>query len=271
VLTTWQHHFIDLPTGLAAGLFCLWLWPETAQTPLKKGEVVRPALAVRYFAGAALTLAAALALGGLGLILGWVALALALVAFNYAWAGAAGFQKNAGRHSLAACWLFAPYTFGAWINSRLWTWRHPAPDRIADGLWLGRLPTAREFAAWAEARGGKVGLFDLTAELPAPALPGTAVYDNFPCLDLASIPAHALTESTLRIERLRSAAPEIWIACALGCARSAIAVAAWAYQTGRTATAEDALALLRRSHPQIALGPETAARFSVKRGKAASL
>jgi hypothetical protein len=27
VLTTYQHHFIDLPTGLLLGLFCLWLWP----------------------------------------------------------------------------------------------------------------------------------------------------------------------------------------------------------------------------------------------------
>jgi membrane-associated phospholipid phosphatase len=26
-LTTWQHHFIDLPTGMLLGLFCLWLWP----------------------------------------------------------------------------------------------------------------------------------------------------------------------------------------------------------------------------------------------------
>jgi hypothetical protein len=78
--------------------------------PLQKGVDTRPALAVRYFAGAALALAAALALGGPGLILGWDALALALVAFNYAWAGAAGFQKNAGRRTLAARWLFAPYT-----------------------------------------------------------------------------------------------------------------------------------------------------------------
>ena len=27
VLTTWQHHFIDIPTGALLGLFALWLFP----------------------------------------------------------------------------------------------------------------------------------------------------------------------------------------------------------------------------------------------------
>jgi membrane-associated phospholipid phosphatase len=29
VLTTYQHHFIDLPSGALVGLLCLWLWPAT--------------------------------------------------------------------------------------------------------------------------------------------------------------------------------------------------------------------------------------------------
>ena len=28
VMTTYQHHFIDIPTGFLLGLFCIWLWPR---------------------------------------------------------------------------------------------------------------------------------------------------------------------------------------------------------------------------------------------------
>jgi hypothetical protein len=27
-MTTYQHHFIDIPTGFLLGLLCLWLWPR---------------------------------------------------------------------------------------------------------------------------------------------------------------------------------------------------------------------------------------------------
>ena len=34
VLTTWQHHFIDLPTGWWLGWFCVWLFPHEGRSPL---------------------------------------------------------------------------------------------------------------------------------------------------------------------------------------------------------------------------------------------
>ena len=263
VLTTWQHHFIDIPTGLAAGLVCLWLWPDAERTPLQRGAGFRrPGVALCYALGAALALALAITLGGAWLLIGWIALALALTAFNYAWAGAAGFQKNAGRHSLAARWLFAPTTLGAWINSRLWTRRHPEPDLISNGLWLGRLPTAREFTRWVEQRGGDPGdvaLFDLAAELPAPALPSGARYDALPCLDLVSIPAQVLLEAARRVKHLREAKRDVWVACALGYSRSALVVAAYLLYMGKTASIQDTIALLWQARPQIVLGPNARA------------
>src|SRR5207249_862911 len=34
VLTTYQHHFIDIPTGALLGFLCLWLWPDRGPSPL---------------------------------------------------------------------------------------------------------------------------------------------------------------------------------------------------------------------------------------------
>ena len=40
VLTTYQHHFIDLPTGALLGFFCLWLWPDGAASPVAGARIV---------------------------------------------------------------------------------------------------------------------------------------------------------------------------------------------------------------------------------------
>lgn len=261
VLTTWQHHFIDVPTGLAVGVFCLWLWPEKGRSPLQKAAARRPALALRYFAGALLALAAALSLGGVGLLLCWPALSLALVAFNYAWAGAAGFQKHGGRQSLAARWLFAPYTLAAWINARLWTRRRRDPDPVAGGVWLGPLPSAREFAAWAARHDGEAALLDLTAELPAPRLPAGTAYDGVPCLDLVPVRASArpggdLVDAVRRLAVLHGGRRQVWVACALGYSRSASVVAAWLCAE-KTGGVREAVAQVRRVRPQVALGADS--------------
>jgi len=262
VLTTWQHHFIDLPTGLAVGFLCLWLLPMDCKTPLKKAATRRPALALRYELGAVLCWVVAIALGGMGLLLCWLATSLTLVAFNYAWAGAMGFQKQDGQPTLAAQWLFAPYTLIAWINSRLWTRRNPAPSLIGDGIWLGRLPTAREFSTWAGERKGKVALFDLTAELPAPQLPVGAAYNGMPCLDLVPVPATSLMEAMQRLTALKRADPEcdIWVACALGVSRSASVVVAWlCFAQEKPVTVRDAVKQVQLLRPHVVIHQDSIA------------
>ncbi|WP_200626888.1 phosphatase PAP2/dual specificity phosphatase family protein [Pseudomonas sp. LAM2023] len=162
VLTTWQHHFIDVPTGALAGFLCVWLWPHQGRLPWQQAHLAQDAkrwrLALSYAAGALLCAVFAMNLGGAWLWLAWPAVSLALVALNYGLFGAGGFQKGAdGRLSNAARWLLAPYLLGAWANSRLWTWRHPQADEVCDGVYLGRIPgRGAQFAA----------VVDLCAELP---------------------------------------------------------------------------------------------------------
>lgn len=250
VLTTWQHHFIDVPTGAALGLFCLWLWPEAETPPFAAARPVkapRRRLAVFYGGGAALVGTSIMFIDGAGLWLGWLAIALALVAWNYAWCGAAGFQKQAGRHSLGAALLLAPYTLGAWLNSRWWTRRQPSPDRIVDDVWQGRLPSPAEMKAC-----GFTALCDLTAELPAPLGPWR--YVGHPWLDLVPPTAEQLLAAARNIETLRGRGT-VLVACALGYSRSAGAVATWLRFTGRTESMAAALALLSERRPTVVITP----------------
>jgi protein-tyrosine phosphatase len=250
VLTTYQHHFIDLPTGALVGLFCLWLWPDTGRPTLAAwpAQVApeRRRLALLYgIAATAFGIVAAM-LGDAALWLWWVTAALGLVSLIHAVPGASGFQKQNGRHSLAARVMLLPYLAGAWLNSRLWTRRHPQPDHVVHGVWLGRMPTAADMRA-----GGYAVLIDLTAELPAPQ--GNWQYVGLPWLDLVPPEPAALAEAARHIERMRACGP-VLVCCALGYARSACAVAAWLLASGLAGSIEAAEATLRACRSGVTLG-----------------
>ncbi len=248
VLTTYQHHFIDIPTGLAAGWLCVWLWPRGAPAPWRGAHLTRDPtrwrLAAAYLAGAVAAAVLATRGGGGWLWLWWPTLSLGLVAANYALLGAGGFQKRAdGRLSPAARWLYAPYLAAAWINSRLWTRRQPAPVEVADGVWLGRIPARGEREGF--------GVVDVCAEL---SLPGGARDGDcgVPMLDLVPPERSRLQEAAEAIEEARRRGP-VLVCCALGYSRSAASVTAWLLRSGRATTTDEAITRLRAARPQVVL------------------
>ncbi len=74
-----------------------------------------------------------------------------------------------------------------------------------------------------------------------------------PVLDLTTPPPHALATAAAAIERMRMRGP-VLVCCALGYSRSACAVAAWLLATGRAATVDAALGIVRNARSQIVLG-----------------
>jgi hypothetical protein len=245
VLTTWQHHFIDVPTGAGLGLLSLWLWPEQGALEFRlTRDAKRRRIAALYALGAALLVAAALQLGGWQLWLLWPALSLTLVALNYLGFGAAGFQKRTdGTMPLPTRLLLAPYILGARMNAWLWT-AADQPDAVADGVWIGRLATdAPAF----------VTIIDLCAELPATLHAGRHV--AIPALDLIPLSTDAMDRAADAIENARKQGP-VLVACALGYGRSAAAVAAWLTATERAPSPEAAVEHLRARRPRIVLDPE---------------
>jgi hypothetical protein len=225
-MTTYQHQFLDLPTGALAGLLAIALVPESR---VRNRQAQRLRLATFYLSGSVLATAIAFKIGGLAWILLWLAAALLVVALAYAadWPGV--FRLSFMRP------ILAPYTAGAWINSRCWT-RGEAPQEITDGVWLGRAPlSATKFSS----------IVNLAAELHAG---GRTV----PMLDLVDPTRRQLQEAVAAIEECASQRPTL-VCCALGYSRSASAVAAWLMASGRARSTTEAVAMIQCRRPRVVL------------------
>lgn len=250
VLTTYQHHFIDIPTGALLGVLCVWAWPlEHTATPFIAARCARHLqqrkLAAIYALAAIAVATIGLVVGGLALWLCWPAVSLMLVALNYALLGERGFQKSgSGRISWAARMLYAPYRLGAWLNSRWWTRHRPDASAVTPKVWLGRVPGRHD-----ELR-AKLCLVDLTAELQTPE---SSTSCAVPTLDLVPPAPKELRKAAHAINRFEREHAAVLVCCALGYSRSAAAVATWLLLTGRARTLSDAVALVRAARPEIVL------------------
>lgn len=254
VLTTYQHHAIDIPTGMLAGGFCMWLWPLDGPTPWQQGGrgQTRHGLTMAYAGGALLMGGMAWWLGAqwsrLAWLLWWPCLALSLVSLAYLRPGLGVFQKDqSGRHTAASQLLLAPYRWFAWLNARGWTVGQPSSVDICDGVWLGRLPLP-----WEPDHARFHRILDVTAELSCPHHGLTSV----PMLDLAVPHPDRLREAATHLTQwsLRSDNP-VLVCCALGYARSAAVVLTWLCVSGRARSLEAAIALVRHRRPQVVLSP----------------
>lgn len=247
-LTTFQHHFIDLPTGIWVGLFCLVLFPDNRPATRREVQCDRPRLklSAAYLAGSALWIAVAYRIGGAAWWLLSPAGACAIVAGIYFRGGPGLFQKSKGAIPLPMTILLAPYLSAAWLNSRLWTWKGTGADEVTDGIWIGRLPRKAERNEKAIA-----SIVDLTAELPFNTT--GIVYRGVPMLDLVAPAVSELDAAVAAIDELSSKRPTL-VCCALGYSRSAAALAAWLTASGRSSSPDESIAWIRACRPKIVLG-----------------
>ena len=262
VLTTWQHHFIDIPTGALLGFAALWLFPREGDVPVSRSSRSRRRSESSARRGKSWRLAWRYGLGALGLVaftwllvplapvalvLAWPGLALGIVALAYGTLSVAPFQKSAdGSVTLAARILLWPTRLGARINAWAWTRRLPASVPIADGVSLGRFPDAME-------ADGFVTVIDLAAELARPA-DIRCNWISIPMLDLVPPRPEEVEAAAMAIERARPAGP-VLVCCALGFQRSATVVAYWLVMTGRAATRECAAAMIVAAGRPVHLAP----------------
>jgi hypothetical protein len=249
VLTTYQHHFIDIPTGALLGVVCVWLWPLERKVSMAQSWLVartpqRLKLAAYYLIGSAALVGIALFVRGAALWLFWPAISLAIVALCYVGFGARGFQMNgAGQMHWSSRWLLGPYRMGAWINARWWTRKLPLASEVRPGIWLARLPGRAE---WLQA--GKPAIVSLSAELQnVDSVGGTCI----PVLDLTQPGGDALRRAALIINAHRRQKRTVWVCCALGFSRSARAVMQSLVLAGDAKNDMHALQQIRAARPQV--------------------
>lgn len=250
VMTTFQHHFIDIPTGALLGLFCLWLWRDDGSNGFAgfrlAEDPARLKLGGFYAAGALVLAATGLLSGGGWLWLLWPALSLSVVALAYWALGPSAFMKcENGEISWPARIVLAPYLAGAWINSRIWTHRDPAATHISGNVFLGRYPDRGTATTFRE-------VIDLTAEFSRPRI--QTRWKTTPMLDLVAPDAAILRQAALAVEVAQGPEP-VLVCCALGYGRSAAAIIVWLVISGRAANIEEALLRLKRCRPRIAISP----------------
>lgn len=249
VMTTFQHHFIDIPTGALLGLFCLWLWREDGTTPVAGATLTRDPrqrkLAAFYAFGALAFIVPALSLGGWALWLFWPALSLALVSLAYLVFGPTTFMKDeTGRMGWPARLMLAPYLAMAWLNSRLWTRHDKGCPVVTDSVHLGRFPAAKDAAGFGS-------VIDLTAEMPR--LRPHAGWVSLPMLDLVAPTPEALRRAAAAIEAAEREARPVLVCCALGYGRSVATLLVWLVLTGRAPDLPTALAQLQAIRPRLVL------------------
>jgi protein-tyrosine phosphatase len=245
-LTTFQHHFIDLPTGVWVGLVAIVLFPFVpAAMPAPSRDPARFRIAAIYVTGAVLAAAAAAGLGGAVWLLLWPSAALLLVAMTYVCGRPDWFRKAGGEISLPAMAVFGPYLAGAWLNYLWWSRRETASHEIVPGIRLGRLPLPSECQ-----HPGIASMVDLAAEVPVD--PAGVAYRAVPMLDRLAPEAAHLDAAVAAIRELETQRPTL-VCCALGYSRSAAAVAAWLLSTGAAATVDDALEMIRAWRPRVVL------------------
>lgn len=265
VLTTWQHHFIDVPTGILVGALCIWLFPVAAKSPFRKDQqqVLTPKhlkIGSYYLiASIFLCILATICKGGY-LWLFYPALSLFLVSLAYFLVRPHFFQKDLnGNMSAGAYLLFAPYLLFAWINSRIWTRQHPEDSSVIQldscQIYLGRIPNTNTLAQYQ-------AVFDCSTELPLLLQPrSNCEYQQYLSLDLIPIQADQLQVAVQHFDQLFSQLPlaefnqhnHLLIFCALGYSRSTSILCAWLVKNNHVANVNEAIDLVKKARPWIVL------------------
>ena len=289
VLTTYQHHFIDVPTGALLGWLVLWVMPQHGVSPFRRPfgtqgrlktseasfceaktnaasfrEAKTPPetrsreikIAMLYLAGVVLSALPSL-FGGVWLWMLWVSVSLLMVAFAYLTNNTTVFQKQAdGRLSAAATVLLLPYLACVRLNMVYWLCGKAKTAQVRDDVLIGSVSGISDDLP---------AVLDVCAEYPRPRYRGACRV--LPLLDMVAPSENDLMQAASLLEALRRQHGKVLTCCALGYGRSAAVVLTWLLAFGGCRDLAQATAELKQARPQMVLPPETAKAVEAAAGR----
>lgn len=229
-LLVFQHHFIDLPTGVLVGLIAIYLIPAQKRSFLTN-RFTTPRhikIGLYYLVGSLIMLLIAFSTPYLNWFFLWIFFTLLLVSIIYA------FGLNdllAGKHGQANWiqWLiFAPYFIGSYLSWHYYRRKIPLMSHVKDHVYLGRYPTEKEFDQVESS--GITQAINLATEqqLQKARIPQS----RRAFLDLTIQSPESLYQLARDIDALEG--QNVYVHCALGLSRSVLAVAAWLLYKGHS-------------------------------------
>lgn len=245
VLTTWQHHFIDVLSGIAVAIIISYAIPIETTWRWQRPSSRAIRLAIKYNAGALVFLLAGLCIP-CGYIFLWYSVALLIVALGYSGLNTAVFQKNSsGNLSLSARLVLLPYLTGAWTAKYCFSRQLSESDVIFSGVSLGRFP---------DKKGQQSAVLDLTAEFHKGNRPAQR-WLAYPLMDLTVPDVQDIRYAVMRVCQLCQTHDTVLVCCALGLSRSATVVAAWLLAMGHVESVQQAVELIKSRRPRVVLTP----------------
>lgn len=245
VLTTWQHHFIDVVSGIMVGMLISYAIPIDGRWQWERPSAQALRLAMIYSTGGIVCLLAGWSTPHCFILL-WPAAALLMVAAGYAGLGVSVFQKDKnGELSLSARWLLLPYLAVSWLSKSWFSRRIPQSNTIYNGVALGRFPGKTV---------GQAAVLDLTAEFHK-GNRKTICWETYPLMDLVAPEVRDIRQAVINLRQLNKANDTVLVCCALGLSRSATVLAAWLLSEGYALSVSQAVALIKSQRPQVVLTP----------------
>ena len=262
VLTTYQHHFIDIPTGVLVGCLVLWLLPwqgKQAATfavfrlpsnpfislPKPKRSPAHWRWVWLYASGAGVLSLLAFGLQAAWYGLLWPALALLWLAAVYGHADAAAWQKQAtGKHTLAVSLFALPLRLMYRVNMAYWLRGKALSAQVTERIHVGSILAAPDFHA----------VVDVCAEYPLAVMP--SYYATIPMLDMVPADVAALRAAADALHQmLQQQNQPVLVCCALGYGRSVAVVLVYLLRQRHAHNLQAALKLLQQARPDMVVSP----------------